>query len=104
MRSEDAKQEMLQDSPIHNNEDAGKEIRKEAENFLRPRIRELLERAKEEPDKKRFVLDRIASYGKSFFQGKERILNDVLTKIDAIHHDSQQVSRGAYCRTQSRRS
>lgn len=90
MKFEDAKQGKAQDQPRREMEGIEQQIAQEAERFIQPRIHELLQRAAEEPDKKRFVADQIALYGKTFFQGKEHLLDAILTKIDATDYDANE--------------
>lgn len=90
MRFEDAKQEKAHDQPRRETDGVEKEIARQAERFIQPRIHELLQRAAEEPDKKRFVTDQIASYGKTFFRGKEYLLDAALVKIDAAHFNTNE--------------
>lgn len=67
-----------------------KTIRQDGKIFLQPRIHELLQRAEAEnkQDKKHFVMDSIALYEKTFFQGKKHLFNDVIKNIDATHYDN----------------
>lgn len=65
-----------------------KTVRRDAETFLKPRIHELLQRAETEgeQDKKRFVAEQIVLYGKTFFQGKEYLLDEVVKNIEAANY------------------
>lgn len=83
MKFGNPKQEIPQNQPLSDVEATNVEATQKAENFVRPQIHQLLERAAEEPDKKLFAVDQIATFGKRVFQGHEDILESALTKITA---------------------
>lgn len=64
MNFQDPKPETLQNQPDRAVESIDREMAQKVENFVRLQIHELFERAVEEPDKRRFVRDQIATIGR----------------------------------------
>lgn len=84
MNFEDTIPKIPQNQPMSDIEAVSVEARQKAESFIRSGIHPLLESAKEEPDKKRFIIDKITPFGRRVFEGKEDIFNSALEKIEAI--------------------
>lgn len=88
MSIEDGKQAMPQNQPHRDIKGVEEGLIHEAQHFVRSQIHELLQRAVNEPDKKHFVLEQIASHGRKYFPRKEHLLDAALAKIDATPYDT----------------
>ncbi|GEM_PF-6171510 len=90
MSIEDRKQAIPQNQSRRGIEGVEGRLIHEAQHFVRSQIHELLQRAVNEPDKKRFVVDHIAQSGRKYFPGKENLLDGALAKIDATSNDTDE--------------
>src|SRR3989344_1915810 len=90
MNFEDPKLKILPNQPPKGIEAVNEEMRQKAEDFVRPLVQELSQQSTEEPDKKLFAVEQIATFGKRVFQGHEDVLDAVLTKINAIPFTSDE--------------
>lgn len=90
MDFENNKQAVPQNQPISNIEVANRETAQKVENFVRLQIHELFERTLKEPNKKRFIVDQITTLGRKVFQGKERLLDAALAKIEATPYTTDE--------------
>ena len=82
------KLERTQDGSDVDLDTGDKEQLQEMESSIRSMVHQLLERAAEEPDKKRFVIEQITTYGKVLFKGKEQLLDMILKKIGTVHYEN----------------
>lgn len=73
----------------HSNAEATNEsLKQQMESFLRGKIEELLREAVEEPDKKRFVIDKLlAARETPLFKNRGELLESLAERVGAIHYN-----------------
>jgi hypothetical protein len=69
-------------------EAANESLKQQMMSFLHGKIEGLLQEAADQPDKKRFVIDKFTASGKTWFKDREELLNSIIAKIEAIQYDN----------------
>jgi hypothetical protein len=84
--------------PLRGPDTIEKQLEQQLESFIVQKIKELLQRAGQNPDKKRFMIDQIAASRATWFRGNDILLDTILQRIEAIPYSTDDQFEAAITR------